>query len=180
MLFVVVMVVWLDSIRFSIPTCFGMNRCLCKICIHNKISLNNYSIYIRENSLEYNQPIITPSKSTNILTTLFCCGHSPSNLTVRDSISVVYYDDILFDTVRNDTPRCHECSTFCCGGKGEAVRLESTYCSNLCYRGRGGCFTCCFVPVCFPECICPCGVRVSFCFFTLAFLLTNVCLIHEM
>jgi hypothetical protein len=128
----------------------------------NKCNLEYCSIYIRENSLEYNQPIITPSKSTNTLTTLFCCGHSPSDLTVRDSISVIYYDDILFDTVRNDTPKCHECSTFCCGGKGEVVRLESTYCGDLCYRGRGGCSTCCLVPVCCPECICPCGVRVSF------------------
>ncbi|KAL3787622.1 hypothetical protein ACHAWO_000742 [Cyclotella atomus] len=127
----------------------------------NEVRASQY-IYIRENSLEYNQPIITPSKSTNTLTTLFCCGHSPSDLTVRDSISVIYYDDILFDTVRNDTPKCHECSTFCCGGKGEVVRLESTYCGDLCYRGRGGCSTCCLVPVCCPECICPCGVRVSF------------------
>ena len=40
-------------------------------------------------------------------------------------------------------------------------KIESSYCGDLCYRGRGGCYTCCLVPVCCPECICTCGVRVS-------------------
>lgn len=125
-------------------------------------NIYNRSIYIRENSLEYNQPTITYSKSTNLLSTLICCGNSMTDLTVRDSISVIYYDDIVMDTVRNDTRKCHECYTFCCGGRGEAVRLESTFCGNLCYRGRGGGVCCfCCVPVCFPEWVCPCGTRVS-------------------
>jgi len=119
------------------------------------------SIYIRENSLEYNQPTICPSKSMNPLSTLFCCGYSPSDLTVRDSVSVVYYDDIVMDTIRNDTRPCHGCQTFCCGGRGELVALESTFCGEMCYRGRSdmGCFCC--VPICCPEWICPCGMRVS-------------------
>jgi hypothetical protein len=123
------------------------------------------SIYIRENSIEYNQPTIQPAKSTTILSTILCCGHSPTDLSVRDSISTVYYDDMLFDNVKNDTRKCHAMHTFCCGGRGEAVRLESTFCGEACYRARGmaggGCCCLCCVPVCCPGCCCPCAVTVS-------------------
>eukprot|EP00804_Cyclotella_cryptica_P023215 CCRYP_000392-RB/>CCRYP_000392-RB protein AED:0.12 eAED:0.12 QI:208/1/1/1/0.75/0.6/5/501/229 len=128
----------------------------------NEIRASQY-IYIRENSVEYNQPTLQPSKSTTTLTTILCCGHSPTDLAVRDSVSVIYYDDMLMDNIRNDTRTCHALHTFCCGGKGEAVRLESTFCGDACYRGRGvgdgGCCCFCCVPVCCPEWICPCGVR---------------------
>jgi hypothetical protein len=86
---------------------------------------------------------------------------------------VIYYDDILMDTIRNDTRVCNPLQTFCCGGRGEEVRLESTFCGGLCYRGRrgmrggGGCSCCCScIPICIPvgcpECLCPCAARVSF------------------
>ena len=42
------------------------------------------------------------------------------------------------DEVRNDTRICNPMQTFCCGGYGEEVRLESTFCGGLCYRVRGG------------------------------------------
>ena len=127
----------------------------------------SYSIYIRENSIEYNQPTLQPSKATTPLTTIFCCGHSPSSLSVRDSITTIYFDDVLMDSVRNDTRMFHPLHTFCCGGRGEEVRLESRFCGDVCYRGRSldgfGSGCCCLVcvPVGCPECLCPCAARVS-------------------
>ena len=130
------------------------------------------SIYIRENSIEYNQPTLQPAKAESHLSTFFCCGHSPTTLIVRDQISTVYYDDILMDSIRNDTRPCNPLHTFCCGGRGEEVRLESRFCWDACYRGRsvGGehcgllnscccCIPC--VPVGCPDCLCPCAARVS-------------------
>eukprot|EP01082_Thalassiosira_pseudonana_P003365 g2399.t1.1.5e174189 g2399 g2399.t1 contig12:17167-18054(-) len=134
--------------------------------IVNEIKASQY-IYIRENSIEYNQPTLQPSKATTPLTTIFCCGHSPSSLSVRDSITTIYFDDVLMDSVRNDTRMFHPLHTFCCGGRGEEVRLESRFCGDVCYRGRSldgfGSGCCCLVcvPVGCPECLCPCAARVS-------------------
>ena len=93
---------------------------------------------------------------------------------MRDQISTVYYDDILMDSIRNDTRPCNPLHTFCCGGRGEEVRLESRFCWDACYRGRsvGGehcgllnscccCIPC--VPVGCPDCLCPCAARVRVC-----------------
>ena len=138
------------------------------------------SIYIRENSIEYNQPTLQPAKAETRLTTCLCCGHSPTTLIVRDQISTIYFDDILMDSVRNDTRKFNTLHTFCCGGRGEEVRLESRFCWDACYRGRslgsencGLLNSCCCcipcVPVGCPDCLCPCAARVSFiyllCFF---------------
>jgi len=128
------------------------------------------SIYIRENSIEYNQPTLQHARSNTPLQTALCCGHSPAVLTVRDRVSVVYFDDVLADAVRNDTRPCNPLTTFCCGGRGEEVRLESRYCFDMCYRGRSigaehcgllNLFCCCVpcVPVGCPECLCPCAAR---------------------
>ncbi len=123
-----------------------------------------HSIYVRENSIEYNQPILQPAKANTTLAACFCCGNSPTDLTVRDQISVIYFDDILMDNVRNDTRLCNPLLSFCCGGKGEEVRLESTVIGGWCYRGRGFSGTCCCVPcvpVGCPDCLCPCAAKVS-------------------
>ena len=142
------------------------------------------SIYIRENSIEYNQPTLQPAKAETRLTTCLCCGHSPTTLIVRDQISTIYFDDILMDSVRNDTRKFNTLHTFCCGGRGEEVRLESRFCWDACYRGRslgsencGLLNSCCCcipcVPVGCPDCLCPCAARVSFlyllCLFVLLF-----------
>jgi hypothetical protein len=94
---------------------------------------------------------------------------------VRDQISTIYFDDVLMESVRNDTRSCNPLHTFCCGGRGEEVRLESRFCWDSCYRGRGigteqcgllNCiFNCCVpcVPVVCPDCLCPCAARVSAC-----------------
>lgn len=76
------------------------------------------------------------------------------------------------DSVRNDTRPFNPLHTFCCGGRGEEVRLESRFCWDLCYRGRsigteqcGLLDSCCCcvpcIPVGCPECLCPCAARVS-------------------
>ncbi|KAL3822279.1 hypothetical protein ACHAXA_005912 [Cyclostephanos tholiformis] len=138
--------------------------------IVNEINSSRY-IYIRENSIEYNQPTLQPAKAENALATVLCCGNSPTSLIVRDQISTIYFDDILMDGVRNDTRPCNPLHTFCCGGRGEEVRLESRFCWDSCYRGRGigteqcgplNCiFHCCVpcVPVVCPDCLCPCAAR---------------------
>ena len=59
--------------------------------------------------------------------------------------------------VRNDTRYCNSCRTFCCGGRGEEVQIESTFCCGLCKRGRA-CLTC--VPSFCPEVCCPCLAKV--------------------
>ena len=130
------------------------------------------SIYIRENSIEYNQPTLQPAQSNTVLTTCLCCGHSPTALTVRDHITTIHFDDMILDGIRNDTRPCNPLQTFCCGGRGEEVRLESRFCGEMCYRGRsvgaencGLLNSCCCcvpcVPVGCPECLCPCAARVS-------------------
>ncbi|KAK1732559.1 hypothetical protein QTG54_016771 [Skeletonema marinoi] len=123
-------------------------------------------IYIRENSIEVNQPTIQPARSESVLGNVLCCGHSSTDLIVLDQVTVIYYDDLIMDEIRNDTRVCNPLQTFCCGGKGEEVRLESTFCGGLCYRGRRGtrgCFGCCCMPLCIPvgcpECLCPCAAR---------------------
>jgi len=68
-------------------------------------------------------------------------------------VAVLYFDDVYFDNVRDDTRRCNNCKTFCCGGRGEQVQIESTFCCGLCLRGRTP-MTC--IPSCCPEACCPC------------------------
>lgn len=129
--------------------------------IVNEMSSSKY-IYIRENSIEYNSPTLQPAKATTHISTVLCCGNSPTELVVRDRITVLYFDDMIFDSVRNDTRPFNPLITFCCGGHGEAVQLESRYCWDMCYRSRG-CGICCIpcIPVICPDCVCPCAARVS-------------------
>lgn len=137
--------------------------------IVNEIRASQY-IYIRENSIEYNQPTLQPAKANSASTTCLCCGHSPTALTVRDNITTIHFDDMIMDGIRNDTRPCNPLQTFCCGGRGEEVRLESRFCGEMCYRGRsigaencGLLNSCCCcvpcVPVGCPVCLCPCAAR---------------------
>ena len=136
---------------------------------HTRLCL---SIYIRENSIEYNQPTLQPAQANTVSATCLCCGHSPTALTVRDHITTIHFDDMIMDGIRNDTRPCNPLQTFCCGGRGEEVRLESRFCGEMCYRGRsigaencGLLNSCCCcvpcVPVGCPVCLCPCAARVS-------------------
>ena len=177
--------VWNELISHCICNQFFCNPTYCLFCCMLCCCVIHpfTSIYIRENSIEYNQPTLQPAKSNTPVTTVLCCGHSPTNLIVRDQISTVYFDDVLMDSVRNDTRSCNPLHTFCCGGRGEEVRLESRFCWDMCYRGRavgteqcGLLNSCCCcipcVPVGCPECLCPCAARVRFlrsCMFSLSF-----------
>mmetsp|Transcript_18020 Transcript_18020/g.39394 ORF Transcript_18020/g.39394 Transcript_18020/m.39394 type:complete len:212 (+) Transcript_18020:69-704(+) len=116
--------------------------------IVNEMNASRY-IYVRENGIEWNSPSMQPAKGT-------CCGQSCTELAVMDNITVLYFDDINFDDVRNDTRCCNTCMTFCCGGRGEQVQIESTFCFSCCIRGRDN-RTC--IPVCCPDLCCPCIVK---------------------
>eukprot|EP01083_Nonionella_stella_P077439 211487_1 len=116
--------------------------------IVNKVNSSRY-IYIRENSLEYNNPLMQTAKGK-------WCGMSCCQLAVMDDVTVLYFDDIHFDEVKNSTRRCNDIKTFCCGGRGEQVLIESRFCLGMCKMGRGP-LAC--VPSCCPECLCPCFVK---------------------
>mmetsp|Transcript_8791 Transcript_8791/g.11685 ORF Transcript_8791/g.11685 Transcript_8791/m.11685 type:complete len:154 (+) Transcript_8791:547-1008(+) len=118
----------------------------CYLCMHCICTSITVSVYVRENSLEWNNPTMQLDKGN-------CCGSSCTELTVLDNVTVLYFDDVYFDNVRDDTRRCNNCKTFCCGGRGEQVQIESTFCCGLCLRGRTP-MTC--IPSCCPEACCPC------------------------
>lgn len=106
-------------------------------------------IYIRENSIEWNEPqvVIQPG---------VCCGIDPCLYDVQDNVHVLYFDDVMFEHITDQTRYCNECRTCCFGGKGERIRLDSPVCCSICQRGS---FPCLFVPVCCPKSVCPCILR---------------------
>ena len=75
--------------------------------IVNKIRASQY-VYVRENSIEYNQPTLQPAPAdrSSLFEECLCCGRSRNVVMVRDRVSVVYFDDELYDDVRNDTRCC--------------------------------------------------------------------------
>jgi hypothetical protein len=64
--------------------------------------------------------------------------------------------NILVLSVRNETRYCNSCRTLVCGGSGELIRIESSFCCGLFKRGRFG-VPC--APVCCPDMFCPCMVK---------------------
>ena len=109
-----------------------------------------------------------------------CCGMSLCDLAVMDDVTVLHFDDMHFDDskyfssgfnylfsqmrfdlnnemlVRNSTRLCNNYRTFCCGGRGEQVLIDSRFCFGMCKRGRG--LPC--IPSCLPDRCCPCLVKV--------------------
>mmetsp|Transcript_30897 Transcript_30897/g.35512 ORF Transcript_30897/g.35512 Transcript_30897/m.35512 type:complete len:219 (-) Transcript_30897:129-785(-) len=116
--------------------------------IVNEVNSSRY-IYVRENSLEWNNPQMQSAKGN-------CCGMACCELVVMDDITVLYFDDMYFDDVSNSTRRCNDCKTFFCGGRGEQVIIDSRFCFGMCKRGRKPFFC---VPSCFPDVCCPCFVK---------------------
>ena len=102
-------------------------------------------VYIRENSLEWNEPQI-------VLKHGGCCGVDPCVFDVVDKVSVLYFDDPIFDNISDKTRFCNEFRSCVCGGHGERIQLDSTCCCGLMQRSA---FPCPFVPVCCPNTICP-------------------------
>lgn len=106
-------------------------------------------IYIRENSLEWNEPGM-------VLKTGLCCGIDPCLYEVQDNINVVYFDDIMLDSLTDRTRTCNECRTCLFGGRGERIRMDSPVCCSCCQRAV---FPCPCVPSCCPKSLFPCILR---------------------
>lgn len=69
-----------------------LSRCCCvdyPVYILNKMNSSRY-IYVRENSLEFNNPSMQATKGR-------CCGASCCELSVKDNVTVLYFDDEHFD-----------------------------------------------------------------------------------
>lgn len=98
-------------------------------------------IYVRENSIEWNDPQIVISNGN-------CCGIDPCVYDVQDQVKVLYYDDPSFERITDKTRCCNETRTCLFGGKGELIQIDSPCCNDLCYRASFPCF---FAPVCFPT-----------------------------
>ena len=132
-------------------------------------------IVIRENSLEWNDPKIVTSEGS-------CCGQSlclyriqdqasarsrlplsrrdgPNNSPLQPSptlypqVTVLYFDDPMIKDIQNRTRCCNDVRTWCCGGVGERVMINNTFCYGACARGL---FPCPCVPSCCPSLLCPC------------------------
>lgn len=71
-------------------------------------------------------------------------------------MTVLYFDDPMFDRLTDQTRLCNEFRTCCCGGSGERVRIDAPFCFDLCLRGTT---PCCCIPVCCPNALCPCILR---------------------
>lgn len=73
---------------------------------------------------------------------------------IRDDARVLYFDDPVLDDVMaiTDTP-CSRVRRCLCGGRGQAVRVQSRVCSGACVRARGLAGLPC-MPTC---CTCLCG-----------------------
>lgn len=106
-------------------------------------------VYIRENSLEWNEPTVILQRGP-------CFGIDPCLFEVQDHVTVLYYDDPMFDRITDQTRLCNECKTCICGGKGERIRIDSPCCFNLCLRSA---CPCPLVPICCPSSFCPCVLR---------------------
>merc|ERR1719305_1723690 len=83
-----------------------------------------------------------------------CFGVSCCYFRAQDHVTVIYFDDPMFDRITDKTPCCNQCSTWCCGGEGELIQIDSKFCFGCCYRSVLGAGAC--VPVCCAASCCPC------------------------
>jgi hypothetical protein len=138
----------------STPSCCPMCAGTCPCCddaeyVREKREASKY-VYIRENSIEWNNPNIAMSNGS-------CCGVDPCLFIVKDEVHVVYFDDLMFASISDKTRMCNECRTCLCGGKGERVSIDQTCCLGLCFRSSFPCLP--GVPVCCPTQLTPCAWR---------------------
>lgn len=106
-------------------------------------------IYIRENSIEWNDPGLVLKSGT-------CCGIDPCMYDVQDNVTILYFDDIMFESITDQTRTCNECRTCLLGGRGERVRVDSPACCGCCQRAS---FPCPCAPSCCPKNAFPCLLR---------------------
>jgi hypothetical protein len=109
------------------PCCAFLPCCMRPKYIVEKLEASKF-ILIRENSIEWNNPRIVSAKGN-------CLGLSLCYYDIQDDVSVMYYDDPMFESIGNRTRWCNESRTVCCGGQGERIRIASTVCGGLCVRG---------------------------------------------
>lgn len=69
---------------------------------------------------------------------------------------MLYYDDMLFDRISDQTRFCNEFLTCIFGGKGERIHFDSPMCCGACQRGSAPCIC---VPTCCTRSLCPCMLR---------------------
>jgi len=136
----------------SAPACCPI-LALCPCCtdaeyISVKTQASQY-IYLRENSLEWNAPKVVLKQGA-------CFGVDPCVYDVQDNVTVLYYDDPIFDRITDQTRCCNECRTCICGGRGERIQIDSPCCCNLCQRAACPC-PC--VPICCPSFLGPCALK---------------------
>ncbi|GMI26296.1 hypothetical protein TeGR_g5513 [Tetraparma gracilis] len=130
----------------SLPACSALPCVMDPEYIVKEMEASKY-IYVRENSLEWNAPIMTQSEGN-------CFGVSCCYFRAQDHVTVIYFDDPMFDRITDKTPCCNQCATWCCGGEGELIQIDSKFCFGCCYRSVLGAGAC--VPVCCAASCCPC------------------------
>ena len=106
-------------------------------------------VYVRENSIEYNDPIVAFKVGK------YCCV-DPCEYVIQDNITVIYYDDPLFQKMTNKVDYFSACCILFFGGNGEKITFQNTCCLSLCTIGLPPCP---FVPRCCPSWCCPCYLR---------------------
>ncbi len=85
-----------------------------------------------------------------------CFGVDPCMFDIQDHVTVLYFDDPMFDRITDQTRFCNQCRTCLCGGRGERLRIDAPFCFDICLRGSCPC-PC--VPICCPTWFCPCVLR---------------------
>ena len=106
-------------------------------------------VYIRENSIEWNEPSLILKQGT-------CFGVDPCAYDIQDNVTVLYFDDVMFESITDQTRTCNECLTCLFGGRGERIRMDSPACCGCCQRAS---FPCLCAPTCCPSSIFPCLLR---------------------
>ena len=132
--------------------CYAPEMCPgCAVCpcvkdpkyIVKEMEASKY-IYVRENSLEWNDPVMTRKEGD-------CFGQDCCLFRAQDNVHVIYFDDPMFDRITDQSRACNDLLTFCCGGHGELIRIDSLFCFGCCYRAAPPCFC---APCCCSMC-CP-------------------------
>ena len=133
------------------PTCCPACSSCCICCDDApyviKLREKSKYFYVRENSIEWNDPEVVWTATPDC-----CLGIDPCLYTVQDRITVLYFDDPIFESMSDRTRYCNECRTCCFGGRGERITASKTCCLDICYRATS---PCCCVPTCFPKACCP-------------------------
>ena len=106
-------------------------------------------VFLRENSIEYNNPSVNFKLST-------CCCIDICQFEVNDNITVIYFDDPIFASMSDKSDCGSSLYSICFGAQGERIHFERKCCYSLCIEGR---FPCPIIPICCPRGLCPCYIN---------------------